>query len=1131
LSDTLLKNTMLQRLYILFALLLLSLGAVAQVIPSTGYTAAQLVDKLAGPGVTVSGASLICAGGASGEFTATSSNLGIDCGVVLTTGQVVTGAGHVGINITNSLPANANPTNFASTANGTPGDADLTVLAGPATNDACILEFDFIPVTGSVSFDYVFGSEEYNGYTCSPYNDVFGFFISGGSYATPTNIALVPGTSIPVAVNSVNCGATGGWPLSTCTALGTGSPFCSYYVNNSAGTTVTYDGFTTVLTASATVTPCVTHHFKLGIADASDNIWDSGVFLKAGSLTSPVTTVIIPSGLGGPYAVRTCAPGKFTFNTTPRCTPTTINFQITGSAINGYDYSTIPSFVTIPAFASSAVIDILPLAVPPTGPKTVTLTVLKPDHCDPTLFVPDPTETATITIYDSFQFKILTPDTVICKGEHFQIRTQTDPLFGSFLAYSWTPTTNIDDPTLQSPTVSPTVNTTYVVSVNIASGVAGCPDTRRSIFVKVNPAPEVSTDSPLVKTCVGVPVQLHSFADPDTMLLHYEWNPSIFLSNDTISNPIVTPMTAGDFVYTVSISPMARQQCKGKDTIRVHVVDWFTVNPDTVICLGATLPGIINGSNEFTYRWRPATFVSDSTSMTPGITPDATILSAPYIDRTITYTVVGSYAHCPDSALSFSVKVDTQAHTLHIVDTICLGMSYFPDVTVPGYVGSSYYSYNWSPTTFVSNDTIPTPVITPTLTGNFNYVITVKPRAVGCDINDVLNLQVLPNVVQVFPKDTGICKGEGVQVRVAGGDPAFSYQWLPTAGIAVSNVFAALIEPDTSATYMVTAHFRGCPDIHDTMHIDVRPRPSIYIGGNRFVCQFDTLHMVGGVSPTWYQHYSYAWTPAASLNSTTGQIVVFTGQTDATVIVTVSTANGRCTAVDSAKIMIHPGNFASITPALQDFCPHDSAVLSPAGGVSYVWSPALYLSDNMAISPVIKPITTQTYSIVATSEFGCKDTLTYRAIVHPAGLLYLGDSVTIYPGETYQARPQTNCTSFSWFPPAGLNDPYISDPIVTPGVSTQYIVTGFTEYNCPATDTLNINVSEESVLGVPNAFVPGNGPNNEFKIIKRGLATLKLFPYFQPLGKPCLRFQKTSIRDGMANLTAFLSLLVFMSIS
>src|SRR5262249_24444669 len=152
-------------------------------------------------------------------------------------------------------------------------DADLATLAGAtSTYDACVLEFDFKAAGDTVKFNYVFGSEEYPEFACSPYNDVFGFLISGGvtsaatSYPTPYNIARVPGTTIPVCINSVNSAPTGTtYPIGTCNSLGPGSPFGMYYINNSGSTTLVYDGKTTVLTAIAAVSPCDTYHLKLGI--------------------------------------------------------------------------------------------------------------------------------------------------------------------------------------------------------------------------------------------------------------------------------------------------------------------------------------------------------------------------------------------------------------------------------------------------------------------------------------------------------------------------------------------------------------------------------------------------------------------------------------------------------------------------------------------------------------------------------------------------------------------------------------------------------------------------------------------------------------------------------------------------
>ena len=165
---------------------------------------------------------------------------------------------------------------------GMPGDSLLDSLISPdITKDASVLEFDLIPTSDTLKFDYIFGSEEYPEFVNS-FNDVFGFFISGpnpggGNYINQ-NIAVIPGTTIPVAINNINNGIN--YPTSgPCTN-------CQYYIDNFQGKTIEFDGYTTVLTTEAAVIPGEIYHLKLAVADAMDHILDSGVLLNNCSSTS-----------------------------------------------------------------------------------------------------------------------------------------------------------------------------------------------------------------------------------------------------------------------------------------------------------------------------------------------------------------------------------------------------------------------------------------------------------------------------------------------------------------------------------------------------------------------------------------------------------------------------------------------------------------------------------------------------------------------------------------------------------------------------------------------------------------------------------------------------------------------------
>lgn len=240
----------------------------AQLLISTNSNANALVNQIVGKNVTITNASINCNAQASGLFLSNNSNIGLNNGILLTTGKA-----------TGAMGANTKSDNgecFSSTASF--NDPQLSSIEPKATYDGCILEFDIKPICNTLQIKYVFGSEEYPEYVGSQFNDAFGFFIwgpipAGGSYAG-NNIAKLP-NSTAVAINNINNGSTNSGPCTN----------CGYYVNNANGTTIQYDGFTSPLTASVNVVACQTYHLKLAIADAGDCDYDSGVFLEYGGIS------------------------------------------------------------------------------------------------------------------------------------------------------------------------------------------------------------------------------------------------------------------------------------------------------------------------------------------------------------------------------------------------------------------------------------------------------------------------------------------------------------------------------------------------------------------------------------------------------------------------------------------------------------------------------------------------------------------------------------------------------------------------------------------------------------------------------------------------------------------------------
>lgn len=273
----------------------------AQLTVDSTFSPTLMVQTLLGAGISASNISYTGdTVHASGFFSEPGGAFGVTSGIMLTSGSVSNAPG-------------PNNSDMSGIDNLLPGDAllDQYTQTTLGTNDATVLEFDFTSVSDSVEFSYVFGSEEYNEFVFQGFNDVFGFFISGPGIVGQQNIALVPGTTTPCSIDSINNGYTLVGQASSGPCMN-----CQYYVDNFQGTVMQYDGYTTVLTARAGVIPCETYHIKLAIQDVSDGAYDSGVFLQGGSFKSSGIFQVYYNGGDAPGTLPLC-PGTCATLTAP----------------------------------------------------------------------------------------------------------------------------------------------------------------------------------------------------------------------------------------------------------------------------------------------------------------------------------------------------------------------------------------------------------------------------------------------------------------------------------------------------------------------------------------------------------------------------------------------------------------------------------------------------------------------------------------------------------------------------------------------------------------------------------------------------------------------------------------------
>lgn len=383
--------------HLLFALLILFSWSAAQAQPlevtnSAPFTPQNLITNVfLGEGVQVLSVTYEGANKAVGFFKNGQPHIGIDRGIVMTTGSAVTQGLDVGVE--------SNGGTQAAVGNGsTASDPDMTTIAGGnTTNDMSKYTITFIPISDTLRFRYAFGSEEYPEYACSAFNDIFGFFISGPGITGPyenngKNIALIPGTNLPVRINNINSGQVGAaGSLGNCTPPAGSLAFSQFYNDNlNSPNQPVYDGFTDVFTAEAIVIPCNVYTIKLVICDVTDGSHDSGVFLEAksfgtGSLDVKATTV----SLDGSVA-EGCTEGTLTFSLPTEVeSDFPVDFNILGTATNGVDYQLISDDIFIPAGSSSVSIPIVAIEDALTeGTETIILDIRKDVCTRDTIIIP-----------------------------------------------------------------------------------------------------------------------------------------------------------------------------------------------------------------------------------------------------------------------------------------------------------------------------------------------------------------------------------------------------------------------------------------------------------------------------------------------------------------------------------------------------------------------------------------------------------------------------------------------------------------------------------------------------------------------------------------------------------------------
>lgn len=598
----------------------------AQLSTNSNVTPALLVQNvLLGSGINVSNISYTGSDDAIGSFDGSNCNIGMGSGIIMTTGTVKNSTGLLG---SQQGPFGPNDESGAGTDNGEAGYGLLDNITTASTQNAAVLEFDFEAVGSNVSFNYVFASEEYLEYVNAGFNDVFGFFISGanpsGGNYTNENIAIIPGTSLPVSIDNLN-----------------DQSYSQYYINNGDGnsspqnsdpTVVQYDGFTTPLTAEAEVVCGEMYHIKIAIADVGDGVWDSGVFLEAQSFTSTpslsIASQVVSSGNLPPNQIlEGCGNGSITFTRFD-----SINFQQTfslsyaGSSTNGVDYSTLPDNISYAAGDNAQTINISPIYDEiAEGTETLDISITFAGDCGSSQ-----TETVSVQIVDQqpLQVNMVDEVTVDCPGTPEYLVASSS---GGTPEYNYIWSTGETTSFIYA---TPAVTTTYSVTVSDVCGHQSILDSIKVIVPIYDPLDlTMSNDTSLL--CPNTPVDL--FSDITGGAGNYSWNWS---SGDNTDDVTVETLESNTYVLTVT------DMCDNSisDSVDVDIVIPVLTTQTfgaTVICPGnSTDIEVIatSGAGYYEYAWNTGETDSEIT-----VNPSqSTTFFVSVSDSCATYDVVDS---------------------------------------------------------------------------------------------------------------------------------------------------------------------------------------------------------------------------------------------------------------------------------------------------------------------------------------------------------------------------------------------------------------------------------------------------------------------------------------------------------
>ncbi len=757
-----------------------------------------------------------------GKFFNGATNIGFNTGIMLATGDI-------------NIAVGPNDQDGASSSGSGGNDIDLSNLATGPMFDVSTIEFDFTPTQSVVTFDYVFASEEYCEYVNTQFNDVFGFFISGPGINGVKNLATV-GNSTPVSINTINhitnsalyvhntppdpdrdnCqdGGIIGWLPPATPSLSQATQECEF------------DGYTRRMTAVANLIPCATYHIKLAIADVGDGLFDSAVFLRAGSFSGGGNASIKWVVNDDPElseVTEGCGDVKILVDRLGAnlANPLTVTYTITGSAASGSDFTPIPGSITIPAGQEQVLFPVnIASDALPEGAETIILTLNNACSCL------HPQEILTILDHKPLIVKC---DTVSVCGPS-ATGTVSAHVEGGQLPYSYKWSTGSTEETMST---AVNASNTYTVTVTDACGKTAVSNAR----INVTTSPSAQFLGSVPQLCPGQTAALQvKLAGEGPFQLQYTLNDDHQTPIAGVSgNPYLFQVSQpGVYTLTGVVDSLG---CVGAVTGSVNVVPSdlavtaVTTNPACPLSTDGTIVVTASGGAvPYTYNWTGNTPIGNM----PG---PMNLLPGQY---NVTVTDFWGCTQTKSMTLAAPNAITPSAVIQGVTCSAPLAGSV--DLNVTG--GVPPFKYNWS------NGSVAQDINN---LAEGSYLVTISDEG-GCSAiyTAIVPGNTTPPVASAVASGTLTCvTGEiSLDASASSAGTEYIYQWTASPGHIVDggSTLTPVIDEGGNYTLQITNTFNGCTASVTVPVVPDVASPEISAGTNKtLTCSVDTVLLRGSV--------------------------------------------------------------------------------------------------------------------------------------------------------------------------------------------------------------------------------------------------------------------------------------------